>query len=49
MPDLLIGGGNNGNGSIDGLLGLQILNMMGGKMQSLKPEDVEEIKEEKTK
>jgi uncharacterized membrane protein YqiK len=33
MPDLLInGGGHSGNGAIDGLLGVQILNMMGNQM-----------------
>jgi len=33
MPDLLInGGGQSGNGAIDGLLGVQILNMMGNQM-----------------
>mgnify|MGYP003638211605 CR=1 FL=1 len=36
MPDLLInGGGSGGNGSIDGLLGLQVLEMMGTKMKPL--------------
>lgn len=34
MPDLLINGGN-GNGSIDGLLGMQVLEMMGGKFKHL--------------
>ena len=33
MPDLLInGGGQSGNGAIDGLLGVQILNMMGNQI-----------------
>lgn len=43
MPDLLINGGNsNGNGSIDGLLGMQILNMMGDKIKTedLKSEEI---------
>jgi uncharacterized membrane protein YqiK len=36
MPDLLInGGGQSGNGSIDGLLGVQILNMMGNQVKTL--------------
>jgi uncharacterized membrane protein YqiK len=36
IPDLLInGGGSGGNGSIDGLLGLQVLEMMGTKMKPL--------------
>jgi uncharacterized membrane protein YqiK len=41
MPDLLIQGGSNGGGSsIDGLLGLQILNQIGGKISvSEKPVD----------
>ena len=34
MPDLLISG-NNGNGSIDGLLGMQILDMMGKKVSNV--------------
>ena len=34
MPDLLISG-NNGNGSIDGLLGMQILDMMGKKVSGV--------------
>jgi hypothetical protein len=39
MPDLLInGGGSGGNGSIDGLLGLQVLEMMGTKMKPLSSE-----------
>ena len=29
MPDLLINGGGQGNGSLDGLLGMQIMEMMG--------------------
>jgi uncharacterized membrane protein YqiK len=35
MPDLLINGGGNGNGSIDGLLGMQILDMMGKKISNV--------------
>jgi len=36
MPDLLInGGGQSGNGAIDGLLGVQILNMMGNQVKTL--------------
>jgi len=36
MPDLLInGGGQSGNGAIDGLLGVQILNMMGNQVKNL--------------
>lgn len=34
MPDLLISG-NNGNSSIDGLLGMQILDMMGKKVSNV--------------
>jgi uncharacterized membrane protein YqiK len=54
MPDLLINGGGNGggNGSIDGLLGLQVLEMMGTKMKPLSTgvTDVTEVKpEEDTK
>lgn len=56
MPDLLISGGGNGNGSIDGLLGMQILDMMGKKVSGVnnndtKTEDVpsEELKTGKKK
>ena len=36
MPDLLInGGGQSGNGAIDGLLGVQILNMMGNQVKTI--------------
>jgi hypothetical protein len=36
MPDVLIGGGNNenGNGAINGLLGLQILEQLGKKVNN---------------
>jgi regulator of protease activity HflC (stomatin/prohibitin superfamily) len=48
MPDLLINGGGSGggNGSIDGLLGLQVLEMMGTKMKPLSTgvTDVSEVK-----
>ena len=55
MPDLLINGGQNGGNSMDGLLGLQILNMMGDKVngvnkpKSSEPTDVnsEEVKGKK--
>jgi uncharacterized membrane protein YqiK len=54
MPDLLINGGQNGGNSMDGLLGLQILDMMGDKVkgvktQSSEPTDVnsEEVKGKK--
>lgn len=53
MPDLLISGGGNGNGSIDGLLGMQILDMMGKKVSGVnndtKTEDVpsDELKTKK--
>lgn len=39
MPDLLISGGGNGNGSIDGLLGMQILDMMGKKVSGVNNND----------
>ena len=35
MPDLLISGGQNGGNSMDGLLGLQILDMMGDKVKGV--------------
>jgi len=35
MPDLLINGGQNGGNSMDGLLGLQILDMMGDKVKGV--------------
>ena len=56
MPDLLINGGQNGGNSMDGLLGLQILDMMGEKVKgvnktqkSSEPTDVnsEEVKGKK--
>ncbi len=34
MPDVLIGGGDNGNGGISGLLGLQILEQLGKKVNN---------------
>jgi len=51
MPDLLINGGNGGggNGSIDGLLGLQVLEMMGTKMKPLATGVNEEVKPEEKK
>ncbi len=53
MPDMLIGGngGNGAGGAIDGLLGLQILDMMGKKMNTepkdIQGEDVTEAKPSK--
>lgn len=42
MPDLLInGGGQGGNGSLDGLLGVQIMNMMGKGFKNLENETIE--------
>ena len=54
MPDLLInGGGQSGNGAIDGLLGVQILNMMGDKFKTnpvvTTDVPVEEVKSDKKK
>jgi len=47
MPELLIQGGNGGGTSIDGLLGLQILDKMG---KSITPtQEVKEIEEPKSK
>lgn len=50
MPDLLInGGGNGGGGAIDGLLGMQILNMMGNQVKTLndaRPDTTEVTSEE---
>lgn len=47
MPELLIQGGNGGGTSIDGLLGLQILDKMG---KSIAPtQEVKEIEEPKSK
>jgi len=34
MPDVLIGGGDNANGGISGLLGLQILEQLGKKVNN---------------
>ena len=34
MPDVLIGGGEGGNGAINGLLGLQILQQLGKKVEN---------------
>jgi len=51
MPDMLIGGNGGGNGgAIDGLLGLQILDMMGKKVNN-EAKDIpsEEVKQEKKK
>lgn len=42
MPDLLInGGGQGGNGSLDGLLGVQIMNMMGKGFKNIENETIE--------
>ena len=54
MPDLLInGGGQSGNGAIDGLLGFQILNMMVDKFKTnpvvTTDVPVEEVKSDKKK
>ena len=54
MPDLLInGGGQSANGAIDGLLGVQILNMMGDKFKTnpvvTTDVPVEEVKSDKKK
>jgi hypothetical protein len=38
MPELLIQGGNGGGSSIDGLLGLQILDKMGKSMTTTSEE-----------
>lgn len=43
MPDLLINGGQSGNGAIDGLLGVQILNMMGNQVKTLNDTTVKSI------
>jgi uncharacterized membrane protein YqiK len=52
MPDLLINGGGQGNGSLDGLLGMQIMEMMGKGMKpannTVVDTDCQEI-DEKTK
>ena len=41
MPDLLInGGGQGGNGSLDGLLGVQIMNMMGKGFKNLETTEI---------
>jgi len=47
MPELLIQGGNGGGSSIDGLLGLQILDKMGKSMTPT--QDVKEIEDPKSK
>jgi len=48
MPDMLIGGGQNGGGNaMDGLLGLQILDMMGKKIN--KEDDIKDITSEEVK
>jgi len=50
MPDLLINGsGQGGNGSLDGLLGVQIMNMMGKGFKNLDTTEVavEEVTEDK--
>jgi uncharacterized membrane protein YqiK len=48
MPDMLIGGGQNGGGNaMDGLLGLQILDMMGKKIN--KEDDMIDVKAIDTK
>ena len=46
MPDLLIQGGANGGSSIDGLLGLQILDKMGKSVTPTLEVPVEEVKSE---
>jgi hypothetical protein len=47
MPELLIQGGNGGGSSIDGLLGLQILDKMG---KSVAPtQEVKELEDSKSK
>ncbi len=50
MPDMLIGGNGGNGGAIDGLLGLQILDMMGKKVNT-ETKDIpsEEVKQEKGK
>jgi len=40
MPDLLINGGGQGNGSLDGLLGVQVMNMMGKGFKNLETTQV---------
>ena len=48
MPDMLIGGNGGNGGAIDGLLGLQILDMMGKKVnKEVKDIPSEEVKPEK--
>jgi uncharacterized membrane protein YqiK len=48
MPDMLIGGGQNGGGGpMEGLLGLQILDMMGKKIN--KEDDVKDVTSEEVK
>jgi uncharacterized membrane protein YqiK len=48
MPDMLIGGGQNGGGNaMDGLLGLQILDMMGKKIN--KEDEIKDITSEEVK
>jgi uncharacterized membrane protein YqiK len=50
MPDMLIGGQGGSGGAIDGLLGLQILDMMGKKVNAeVKDIPSEEVKQEKGK
>jgi hypothetical protein len=46
MPELLIQGGNGGGSSIDGLLGLQILDKMG---KSVAPYTTQEVPSEEVK
>jgi hypothetical protein len=49
---LINGGGQSGNGAIDGLLGVQILNMMGDKFKTnpvTTDVPVEEVKSDKKK
>ena len=46
MPELLIQGGNGGGSSIDGLLGLQILDKMG---KSVAPQTTQEVPAEEVK
>jgi len=47
MPDMLIGGNGGNGGAIDGLLGLQILDMMGKKVNGDAKEEVKSKTEDK--
>jgi hypothetical protein len=46
MPELLIQGSNGGGSSIDGLLGLQILEKMGKSVSPTQEVPAEEVKSE---